>query len=89
LEKGRMKYADVSFVQTEIRHFIKRFPEIKKALTFSPIRSSDRQSPAMAPLPDTGTWRYRGIPLAQVVPGMKVLEDGKRAGGLSQEKEKP
>jgi predicted molibdopterin-dependent oxidoreductase YjgC len=89
LEKGRMKYADVSFVQTEIRHFIKRFPEIKKALTFSPIRPSDRQGPALAPVPDTGTWRYRGIPLAQVVPGMKVLEDGKRTGGLSQEKEKP
>ncbi len=87
MEVGKMRYADVSFVQAEARKHLRRFPDIKKPLTFAAVGSQDGLVKAAGRV-DLKTPRYRGIPLRDVVPGMKVLEGRGQSMAESQKKEK-
>ncbi len=75
----QMGYDEVSAVQAEIRKSVKSFPEMKKRITFAAFaRDDDHEridsgSPFLLDCkrePET----YRGLPLAEAVPGMKLIQ---------------
>jgi formate dehydrogenase (NADP+) alpha subunit len=80
IKKGLLKFKDVSSIQNEIKKSIKGFPNLKKRVVFGktsarwPVSISGKAAGLSAP----GQGSYRGIPLADVIGGMKVIEE--RAG---------
>ncbi|MCX5811853.1 MAG: molybdopterin-dependent oxidoreductase [Proteobacteria bacterium] len=77
--KGVLKYKDVALIQNEIKRYVKGFPNIKKGLEFVKITIKGSMAPSgkgkrinSAPVRSS----YRGILLADVVGGMKVIEGG-------------
>ncbi len=76
MNKGKMKYKDVSSIQGEIRKHIKGFPNIKKRLAFSKINVKGTGAVQVKSREGIFTQdSYRGIPLAEVVMGMKAIEE--------------
>ncbi len=83
MKKGMLKLRDVSSIQNEIKKAVKGFPNLKKRIAFGRLgakwpmslsaKAADGPSVHVKP-------RYRGIPLADVVGGMKVIEE--RAAGV-------
>ena len=79
MKKGILKYKDVVSIQNEIKKYVKGFPNIKKRLEFAKItvKGSMAVSGKGKRIPSaTARSRYRGILLADVVGGMKVIEGG-------------
>lgn len=72
MDKGRLKYKDISSIHGEIKKHIKGFPGIKKRLEFSKISVKGTGS---QPFWKVGGDSYRGIMLAEVVSGMKVITE--------------
>jgi formate dehydrogenase (NADP+) alpha subunit len=77
MKKGALKFKDVSSIQSEVKKFIKGFPNVKKRVSFNkiiakgPMTVSGRGALShSAPAQSS----YRGIPLADVVGGMKVVQ---------------
>jgi formate dehydrogenase major subunit/formate dehydrogenase alpha subunit len=84
-------YGDVAAVQAEIRKHLKTFPETKRRITFLPSAAEADHGPAIArekarPSVATGDYpfllyrksgfeTYRGMPLAELVPGMRQIGD--------------
>jgi len=73
MDKGRMKYKDISSIHGEIKKHTKGFPGIKKRLEFSKISVKGAGS---QPFWKAGGDSYRGIMLTEVVSGMKVITEG-------------
>lgn len=75
LKKGKLKFKDVQSIQQEMKKFIKGFPKLKGTLEFSKLNISGRsKSGRVIPVPEGKRAMYRGIALADVVSGMKVIE---------------
>jgi NADH dehydrogenase/NADH:ubiquinone oxidoreductase subunit G len=90
LGKCKMGYGEVSAVQNEIRKCVKSFPEMKKRIAFMAfawdaahepkvsgvdgrVEEADEEYPVLLccdPEPDV----YRGLPLAEAVPGMRRIQ---------------
>jgi predicted molibdopterin-dependent oxidoreductase YjgC len=86
----KMDYGEVSAVQSEIRKHLKSFPEMKKRIAFTAFAWDEGHEPKVSrpaghveeaneehpfllhckPEPDA----YRGLPLAEAVPGMKRIQ---------------
>lgn len=88
--KTKLGYGATNSVQTAIRKEIKGFPDFRKVLQFAGLKTwSSKKAPSRkvakaksgtATHPFLLYWKvdqdsYRGIPLAEVVTGMKVLSD--------------
>jgi anaerobic selenocysteine-containing dehydrogenase len=93
LGRCKMGYAEVSAVQNEIRKHLKSFPEMKKRIAFTafawdgvgePVVSgaggcaekANGGYPFLSCKPDQDA--YRGLPLAEVVPGMRRIQPADR-----------
>jgi formate dehydrogenase (NADP+) alpha subunit len=78
MNKGKPKYTGISAIQAEIRKYVRGFPDIKKAMQFLTIDLKKRgKTPAKTvpkTRPGTGADTYRGIPLSEVVSGMRAIE---------------
>lgn len=88
--KTKLGYQGIDSVRAAIRKEIKGFPDLKKGLQFTPVSGPSRKKTATKKTskakggPSTHPfllyWKldqegYRGVPLAEVVTGMKVLGD--------------
>ncbi len=85
--KARMRYTDVSAVQSEIRKYLKTFPDSKKRVVFAPVDQakmvSKKPSQAGGEVGQTaGSFllyhkveqeSYRGVALSDMVSGMRML----------------
>jgi predicted molibdopterin-dependent oxidoreductase YjgC len=79
MRKGVLKYKDAATIQNEIKKYIKGFPNIKKRLEFvgTTVKGSTAAPGKGKGIPTIPTGSsYRGILLADVAGGMKVIEGG-------------
>ena len=90
MKKGKFKYKDINSIQSEIKKQIPNFKGSKKKVDFVKIdfknggkwlKGSTKVEPES--LPSATYASYRGIPLAQVVGGMKIIEDWARSSFFS------
>jgi len=90
MKKGKFKYKDINSIQSEIKKQIPNFKASKKKVDFVKIdfknggkwlKGSTKVEPES--LPSATYSSYRGIPLAQVVGGMKIIEDWDRSSSFS------
>ena len=90
MKKGKFKYKDINSIQSEIKKQIPNFKASKKKVDFVKIdfknggkwlKGSTKVEPES--LPSSTYSSYRGIPLAQVVGGMKIIEDWDRSSSFS------
>jgi formate dehydrogenase (NADP+) alpha subunit len=82
MKKGKFKYKDIVSIHSEIKKQISDFRGGKKRMEFAKIDFKDggkwvkgSYKPDPENLPSATCASYRGIPLGQVVAGMKVIED--------------
>ena len=90
MEKGKFKYKDITSINNEIKKQISSFRGGIKKVDFAKIDFKDGgkwvkgpYKPAPESLPSAKCASYRGIPLGQVVSGMKVIEDWVISSSLS------
>jgi NADH dehydrogenase/NADH:ubiquinone oxidoreductase subunit G len=90
MKKGKFKYKDISSIQGEIKKQISDFHVGKKRVDFAKIDFKDAGKWLKAPikidpetLPVAVNAFYRGIPLGQVVAGIKVIEEWVKASSFS------
>lgn len=90
MKKEKFKYKDIVSIQSEIKKQISSFRGGKKKVDFAKIDFKDGgkwvkglYKPAPESLPSAKCASYRGIPLGQVVSGMKVIEDWAISSSLS------
>lgn len=82
MDKGKLQPADLLSVQKVIRKYMKGFPDVKKPLQFVRVDSSSTSQlgshkTVHGPVGVPGKRSaYRGIALADVVPGMGAIESG-------------
>jgi len=74
IHKGRIKFADVDSIQREIKKSIKGFPNFKKRIAFKKIETKGSVKAHGKGRPAASKSSYRGIRLAEVVSGIKVIE---------------
>ena len=83
MKKGKLKYRDIPSIQSEIKKKIGKFGNGRKRVEFASIDFKEgggkraKESPAVereSTARDMCSF-YRGVPLGQVVAGMKVIED--------------
>jgi predicted molibdopterin-dependent oxidoreductase YjgC len=84
LGKCKMGYGEVSAVQTEIRKYLKSFPEMKKRIAFTAFARDEDHERKISTYPFLLDCKpeletYRGLPLAEAVPGMKLIQPVPRA----------
>jgi hypothetical protein len=74
----KMDYGEVSAVQSEIRKHLKSFPETKKRIAFTAFAWGEGHEPKVEEYPfldcQSELDAYRGLPLAEAVPGMKRIQ---------------
>jgi len=78
-KKGALNYKDVPSIQNEIKKHVKGFPNIKKSLEFAKITikgSIAASGKGKRISSASGRSSYRGVLLADVVGGIKVIEGG-------------
>jgi hypothetical protein len=90
VKKGKFRYKDITSIHGEIKKQISDFRGGKKRVEFAKIDFKDggkwvkgSYKPDPVSLPSATCAFYRGIPLGQVVAGMKVIEDGIKSSSLS------
>jgi Molybdopterin oxidoreductase len=90
MKKGKFKYKDIASIQGEIKKEISNFHSGKKRVEFVTIDFKDggkwlKGSHKIDPenFPAATCALYRGIPLGQVVAGMKVIEDWVKTSSFS------
>jgi len=90
MKKGKFKYKDITSIHSEIKKQISDFRAGKKRVEFARIDFKDggkwvkgSYKPDPENLPSATCSSYRGIPLGQVVAGMKVIEDWVKSSSLS------
>lgn len=90
MKKGTMKYKDIASIQGEIKKQVRGFPGGKKRLEFAWSNTKERgkwlkgaAKDGLEQAQSRSKSSYRGIPLAQVVAGMKVIEEWARLSTLS------
>jgi predicted molibdopterin-dependent oxidoreductase YjgC len=79
MKKSVSKYKDVPSIQNEIKKYIKGFPNIKKRIEFAGLTvKGPMAAPGKGKRISSAPARssYRGISLADVAGGMKVIEGG-------------
>lgn len=76
--KGKMKFVGVDSIQKDIKRLIKGFPNVKKRIEFKKIESRGAVRAHGKGRPAARKGSYRGIPLAEVVSGIKVIEGGRQ-----------
>jgi formate dehydrogenase alpha subunit len=94
--KGKPKYATISAVQQELKKQVKRSPESRKKVEFEKISypAKGRTGTGTGTHAASGRWNgerdsYRGVALAEVVAGMKVLRNrGRNQSASKSDKEK-
>lgn len=74
LKKGKMKFHDIPSIQEGINKIIRGFPNVKKRLEFREIDIKGKISPTSKKAAGIIKNKYRGIPIAKVVSGMKSIE---------------
>jgi NADH dehydrogenase/NADH:ubiquinone oxidoreductase subunit G len=74
MSKGKMKFNDVFSIQREIKKIIKGFPAVKKRIEFKKIEVKGNVTTHGKGKPAAWKSSYRGIPLGEVVSGIKVIE---------------
>jgi predicted molibdopterin-dependent oxidoreductase YjgC len=90
MKKGKFKYKDITSIRSEIKKQISDFRAGKKRVEFARIDFKDggkwvkgSYRPDPENLPSATCSSYRGIPLGQVVAGMKVIEDWVKSSSFS------
>jgi len=90
MKKGKFKYKDITSIHSEIKKQISDFRAGKKRVQFARIDFKDggkwvkgSYKPDPDNLPSATCSSYRGIPLGQVVAGMKVIEDWVKSSSFS------
>ncbi|MBP1745889.1 MAG: putative formate dehydrogenase [Deltaproteobacteria bacterium] len=90
MKKGKFKYKDITSIHSEIKKQISDFRAGKKRVEFTRIDFKDggkwvkgSYKPDPENLPSATCASYRGIPLGQVVAGMKVIEDWVKSSSFS------
>jgi len=90
MKKGKFKYKDITSIHSEIKKQISDFRAGKKRVEFTRIDFKDggkwvkgSYKPDPENLPSATCSSYRGIPLGQVVAGMKVIEDWVKSSSFS------
>ncbi len=79
LGRCKMGYGEVSAVQAEIRKYLKSFPEMKKRIAFTAFTRDGEHERKISEYPFLLDCRpepeaYRGLPLAETVPGMRLIQ---------------
>jgi formate dehydrogenase (NADP+) alpha subunit len=83
--KGKSQGLELTALQRGIRKYVKGFPDVKKPLEFVRIDSTGAPSPirrdGSARSAGHQTASHRGVPLADVVKGMKTIENRDSTAG--------
>jgi len=82
MKKGVLQYKSISQIQGDIKKQIKGFFDMGKRLEFSKIGVEKQKKGARVSGANVSRkpWQeiYRGIPLREIVPGMRVIEERRR-----------
>jgi predicted molibdopterin-dependent oxidoreductase YjgC len=90
MKKGKLKHKDIVSIQGEMKKYLGEFRTGRKRAEFIPldiqnkgrwIKGMDKAGQDIIPVATSA--HFRGVPLAQAVAGMKVIEDRVRASSFS------